>query len=196
MDLSTVTKEQVTEYLAQEARLKEAPDPEVMLKYARRIARRMHPNDPIEADSIAGLAVRKAHETYSGKVKWERWVARLVKQRIWAHWRHIRDRHEEEQSEFWTETVMYVERPEESDLRISTEAWQLLYEHHVERWPLDVIARKYGVSVYTIKQWIKALQTRFCEAYREDAIALGLIAPSAEECIRDMLKELVNDRSW
>ncbi len=195
MDLSTVTKEQVAEYLAQEARLQAAPTPEMLLSYARRVARRMHPNDWIEADSIAGLAARKAHETYSGKIEWERWVFRLVKQRIWAHWRHIKSRREEEQAEFWTDTVMYVHREEDTDLRVSNEAWQLLYDYYVNHVPMDVLAKKRKITVHEVKRWIEAVRVRFIAEYREEAIELGLIARSAEEYIVAILQELLHD-TW
>ncbi len=136
---------------------------EEYLNYAKRVAFKMW-KDP-EAESIAGFAALRAMRSFdpSKEVPTRRWVARFVKQRIWQHWRKRAQRREELHTELWWEHV--AETPPIEDLGFDPIDMKFLYEYFIEKWCLDVIARRYGVTVYSVKLRIAASVARLKEVH-------------------------------
>lgn len=152
------------------------------LAYATRVANRMW-NDP-EAEAVASWAAWKAHSTYDGRIRWKNWVAHVVKMDVWAQWRNQRYRKAKERTaceEWWV--GIGVETQPEAELPISREAWQMLVEHHVDGWALDVIAKRHGMPKSYVKQRMQAaaelLDRKLCPG---DAIEdLGYLLANALE---------------
>lgn len=131
-----------------------------LLPWAMHIARCMT-KDP-EGQSIAGMATLCAIRSFRSEleVPIERWVALNVRHQIWCHWRKLRARpfartHDTDgldascEDEPWEEETLSVED------RI------LLFEHYVDRWPLDVIARRHCTTIHRIRRQIAAATARY-----------------------------------
>lgn len=133
--------------------------------YAMRVARAMS-RDP-EAESIANEAALRAYRRYDPEmgVPIERWVAICVRHDVWCMWRRKASRSETTKAEVWWEAV---EAPPQEDIlerkRVSDEDWQLLYEVHLEKRFMDVVARDRGISVCELRNMLRAAESRFLEA--------------------------------
>ncbi len=55
----------------------------------------------------------------------------------------------------------YQTYEEEVDLPVSFEDWHLLHEHYIDKFPLDVIARKHNTTVYNIRKLLAAAKDRY-----------------------------------
>jgi DNA-directed RNA polymerase specialized sigma24 family protein len=139
---------------------------EIAMKYAKRVAYKMS-RDP-EAESYAHSATIRAIDTYrpATNVPFKRWLARCVKIAIWNWWRSIQRRHEDVVGGgIWDVNVIDNIETQSADLPIPREDWEFLHSYYIDRWPLDVMARRYGrVSVYAIKQRIRDTVARFADA--------------------------------
>ena len=135
------------------------------LAYAKRVAFSMY-KDP-EAESLAGQAAWRAFRTFddSKKVPYKRWIARCVREDIWGYWRKLKVRPMERLGEAEVEVP---ESPhDDSELLVSTLDFQLLYEKYIEKWPMDVIAKRHGLSVHYAKQFVSIAQQRFIAEYSD-----------------------------
>lgn len=131
------------------------------LGYAKRVACSMS-RDP-EMESLAGLAALHAARTYDGKIRAQRWIARVTRQHVWNYWRRKRARPETLVDSAWLE--MRVEAPWEEGSPplpdLAPTDWQLLNEYYLQQCPLLVLARKYGpTSKDAIKARITALVSK------------------------------------
>ena len=132
---------------------------EELLKFAKKIALRMS-KDP-EVESIAGNALLRALRTYDGRVHLYGWISVCVKMEVRDFWRrHNRIKF---MPETWWENVYEVEEPATIDM--DPYYWQILCEKYLEKWPLDVVARRHGKTVYRIRKDLEAAITAFQEAY-------------------------------
>lgn len=140
---------------------------EKLLAFAKRVAYNMS-SDP-EMGSIAGIALHRAVSTYDDTrgVPLKRWIARQVKIGVWNYWRRVRDRHEEHQSEVWWGGVFVMDTPEIQELPIPAFDWKLLCEYYIEKWPLDVVARRYDTTVYGARKLLRQAEARLVEATRD-----------------------------
>jgi hypothetical protein len=93
----------------------------------------------------------------------ERWIARCVKTEIWCYWRKMRVR--PVVHEGWENAA---DRDDEvTELLVSNADWMLLWEHFVDKWPLDVIARRHDTTVYGIRKQLGAAEARLRRAVNE-----------------------------
>jgi hypothetical protein len=123
-----------------------------MLKYALQVARRMSRDQ--ETESLAGVAAWRAWTTYRPELgDWRPYVSKFVRLSIQYYWR--------------TRKPVLLEAPElipakedSEQLDIPMEDWQLLVESYIDRWPMDVIARRHGVTVYRIKKQLTGALSR------------------------------------
>lgn len=122
-----------------------------LLPFAKRVARSM--TRDVEADSAAGIATLRAVRTFNGSIPIERWVARWVKIVLWNGWRKQKVRAKvwatDPQTETFSLCEMAIAPPEEEDagfLTLSVRERQLLTDYYINKWPLDVIQRRYQFS--------------------------------------------------
>lgn len=133
------------------------------LAYAKRIAHNML-KEPIEANSIAGSAAERAIRTYDGRIPIKRWIALCVKRQVWGHWRQKARKNECQKADSWWAEAVYIH--EEDILEGMDQAdIQLLSEYYVEKWPLDVVARRHSVSIFRARKMIHAAVSRFTAIY-------------------------------
>jgi hypothetical protein len=141
--------------------MKEAAD------YAMRIASKMS-RDP-EALSVANENAERALRTFDETkgVPVQRWVAFVVRQSIWDMWRR-KARHPEElcEEEFWFDVSTPRDNGHECPLLgLDPVVWTILCEHYVEKWCIDVVAKRHGMTVYAarklMKQAVEYLEWRF-----------------------------------
>lgn len=111
--------------------------------------------DP-EAEAVASTAAWRAHKSYDGRIPWKSWVARNVKLDIWYTWRNQKYKKSMEKlaAEEWWLGVEVEHVPSEHEA-ISDEAWQMLVEHYVDGWPLDVIAKKHSMKYACVQLMMK-----------------------------------------
>lgn len=122
----------------------------------------MMPRDP-EWDSIAGRAVFRAMRSwgnYSNGCSYRTWVIKLTRQGIWNYWRLLA-KQEQFKSELWWERV--YEMPYEVGDELAQPDLQLLHEHAIAKWPLDVIARRHGVTICRVKRMLNAAKARLAK---------------------------------
>lgn len=160
--------------------------------FATRVAFSMS-KDP-EVESIANMQAWYAMTTYNpAKGPLDRWIARLVRQGVWAMWRKqfcfkrpmevrtaslvIRIRRlkpitqsmyseQDDDGEYYIRNDPEAPK-EEKDLPIPYEEYRLLYEHHIDRFPLDVLAKHRNVTVSVVKCMIDAAERRL----RDETVA-------------------------
>ncbi len=125
--------------------------------------------------SIAGMAAWRAHESYDETtgVPIERWIALHVKQRVWCYWRSIRDRHEQNEGEAFWQDVYTIDA--EDAPGIDQKDLQILTESYIERWAMDVIARRHGVPKYKMRIAIASAKERLLKH-------VGAIQEAEREC--------------
>lgn len=121
------------------------------LAYAKRVAFNMS-GDP-EMESIAGSAAWRAVRTYrveKGPLK--RWIARCVKTQVWCYWRAMKLRRTDqvEPEELEEAIAPAAEEP----LGICYFDYKMLYEHYIDRLPLDVMARKYDTNKRGVRRML------------------------------------------
>lgn len=117
--------------------------------------------DP-EVESYAGSAALRACREYDEEkgVPLKRWVAYCVKIDVWCYWRTLKRRREEQLTDCKWETVSIEWGPEETN-ELTSEEWQILCESYIERWCLDVIARRHNISsVYKLKKLMRAAEAK------------------------------------
>lgn len=139
-------------------------EPTEALAYAKRIAHKMLA-EPIEANSIAGSAAERAMRTYDGSIPVKRWIALCVKRQVWGHWRQKARRQECQKAETWWVEAVFV-TPSDQLEGVAQADLQLLTEYYLEKWPLDVVARRYSVSIFRARKMIRgavARLTAICE---------------------------------
>ena len=130
-----------------------------LIAYATRVAYSMS-KDP-EVESIANAAVLRAIRTFSfeGGSSLKRWVARITRQAVWAYWRKLKQRREVSMSGEWWEDV-YDKTPEHVELPLEGEELRIVVEKHIEKWCIDVIARRHGLTVYRVKQVLREAEAK------------------------------------
>lgn len=136
-------------------------------EYAMRIARNMS-RDP-EALSVANENAARALTTYDDTkgVPIERWISLVVRQSIWDMWRRKARRPEELcEEEFWLDVSLPRDRDFEApQLGLDPVVWTMLCEHYVDRWCIDVVAKRHGMTVYAtrklLRQAVEYLEWRF-----------------------------------
>lgn len=128
---------------------------ERLLEQALKTARRLGP-DP-EHESIAGFAVMTAVETYdpSKGVSLEQWTSYVVRTRVWSYWRTLRCRPIEYRD---VEPTCADETPTETH-----PDWELLVERYINGVAEWALARRHGVTTYTMHKRINAAKARFLE---------------------------------
>lgn len=139
--------------------------PEETLAYAKRVAWSMS-KDP-EVESIAGMGAFRALRTYNGRIRFKRWVARCVKTSVWCYWRKRANRHEELKDVAWCCEVYETPPVPCAEECVSTEDWQMLWEKHVEKWCIDVVARRHSMTIHECKKRLKAAESRFLKVHGE-----------------------------
>jgi DNA-directed RNA polymerase specialized sigma24 family protein len=127
-----------------------------ILDYAKRVARRMLGSDA-EADSIAGLAAWRAARTYDGQVPLKRWVALCVRTDVHSYWRKRANRREKQANGRFFAALVAPAREEETEW---SEGYQMLCERYLQRWCIDVVARRHGVKVPTARRMMAAALER------------------------------------
>lgn len=119
--------------------------------------------DP-DAEGVADEALAFALKSFdpSRGVPVEAWVAKVVKQNVWCWWRRIavRPRFAQEPEEFDLLGQLSEPPPHPTELLCGVYDWVLLWEHHVEKFPLDGLARSRGVSVAQLKRMIQQAEDR------------------------------------
>lgn len=129
-------------------------------------------DDP-EADSLANMGTFRAIRSWdeSKNVPIERWIALVVKQEVWCYWRQLARRKETTKSETWWSEVFTVD-DQEPEYEIAQADLQLLTEYYVEKWPLDVVAKRHPEigSVHYVKKAINAAVSRLQEAARGERV--------------------------
>lgn len=130
------------------------------LRYAKRVACRMMPRD-CEAESLAGEAALRALRTYDpGRaVPMERWISICVRTDVWCYWRQRSRQSETFHDEQWWEENEPV-APEVDEVELPCQDWQILVETYIQRWPIDVVARERGISVYAARKLLRAAEAR------------------------------------
>lgn len=128
-----------------------------MLPFAIRVARKMT-WDP-EAESIAAIAMLKALRAYdeSKGVPLKRWIAYCVKIDVYHYWRKVKVRAKVElRSEEWWEAGECLASYDDEicEAELPPILFQMLYDHYVNHWAIDVIARRYGLSIHYARLWI------------------------------------------
>jgi hypothetical protein len=139
--------------------------PEAAARYAMRVARRMS-KDP-EALSIANKAGWNAYRTFDSTrgVPWKRWVAACTKRAVWYMWRsQARGRTELRNEVWWEKNAISFDEPSD-ELRIPTWDWQLLCMYYIDRWPLDVVAKRTNDSIAGVREKLANARRKFLEAY-------------------------------
>lgn len=123
------------------------------LIYALRVAKALT-RDP-EGESLAGLAAWYAYRTFdpTKNVPWRRWVAICVKGHLRDYWKYKR-------TESWVETTTIAPMDSEPIDELLQTDWQLLVESFIDKWPMDVIARRRGITIYQVKYMIRAAVAR------------------------------------
>lgn len=134
------------------------------LRFAIRVAQSMS-RDP-EVESLAGEACWRATESFDPAlgVPIRRYIALCVKRAVWCYWRQVKLRLRDTQNDaaYAAEAPQFHDEP----LRIPHEDWRLLYEHHVEKLPLYILARQRRLTVYAVKRALDAAEGRFFDAIR------------------------------
>ena len=141
-----------------------------LLGLAKRTARRMGA-DP-ELESIADEALTYALRGWDpSKGPIEPRVVHMVKQAVICHWRKMSirikagplpTRHRNESvGDDREECIVPEEPPHDTELVVSPYDWTLLWEHHQQRVPLDVMAKLRHTTVSVVKAAIKAAEDRF-----------------------------------
>ena len=131
------------------------------LRFAIRLAFRMG-RDP-ELESIAGEKWWHATVTFDPSlgVPLRAWIARCVKQGVWEYWRSKQIRRR-------PHTGADPEPPApdqtERDLLLSQPCWRMLVEHYIDKWPLDVMCREYGLTVRQMRNTLALLAEKLKEA--------------------------------
>jgi len=127
--------------------------------YARRVAFKMNKNP--EMEEVACLAAWKAVRTYdpSRAVPFKRYLALLVKRRVYD-WQGDRRRQPKTQTdEWWAANEPAIQMLVAAD-EYSAD-FQMLVEYYIDKWPLDVLARRHGVSIYKVRKLLRAATARF-----------------------------------
>lgn len=139
--------------------------PKECLEYAIRVARMMGKGKDPELESLAGMCALRAIRSFDPKhnVPEKRWIARIVRVRIWDYWRKMAKLREENFSEVWWEKSVYI-FPEKLYDELGPVDFKLLYEYYVEKWCLDVVARRADITEYEAKKRIRAAVARLKEA--------------------------------
>lgn len=140
------------------------------VSYATRVAFSIW-RDP-ESESLANIAAWRAYETYReptfiyGSYTEEGWIARITKQHIYAEWkkRGALKRSDEQTDGWWQEVVSCVDEPIRDPL-VSLEDWKLLCEKYIEKWPIDVIARRNNLRISEAKRRLTDALSRFVTNY-------------------------------
>jgi hypothetical protein len=92
-------------------------------------------------------------------------VARIVKTAVYYHWRKQKALREEQKSDVWFEHTVRCCDPEPTEAIVDQGTWQLLCEYYIDKWPLDVLARRHGrVSKRTIKKMLAEAEQKYKEA--------------------------------
>jgi hypothetical protein len=133
-------------------------------QYARRIAYRMW-RDP-EGQSIANYSAWYAYRSYNGGIPLERWIAACVKRNIWHYWRKLKIRKAELKENAWMAEEVRMIETDEPDL-VPYDVFELLYRKHVERWCVDVIARRYGWTMRETRTKLEEAAQLLQRAYAE-----------------------------
>lgn len=136
---------------------------EEALKLAKGIARRMS-RDP-EAEGLAVEAVAYLYRQNKQDVPMEAQVRVCTRHSVWCWWRSLRVRPKLETGHIEDEqepVLRHAERPaHDSELAIGPYDWVLLHERHIEKLPLDSLARDRGVTVSQVRRMIQQAEDRF-----------------------------------
>lgn len=136
----------------------------ILLKYAKRVAFKMS-QDP-EMASIAGSAALRAARSYNGQVPIQRWVALCVKRQVWDYWRRNAKRREEQKElGWWTEEICTYDEAKPT-AELPQPELQLLTEYYIDKWPLDVLARRHDTTIYGVRKLLKAAEAKLLEITR------------------------------
>lgn len=129
-----------------------------------------------DREHVASVAAQRALRYYDGSIPWRKYVAYITRVEVHFYWRKLKRRAETTmKDEWWSEEVYVLD--DSPTLDISPEDNKLLHEYHVEKWCLDVVARRYGVSVYRARIMLREAEARAYEA----AVEAGLIDPAKEQ---------------
>ena len=122
--------------------------------------------DP-EVLSIAAEAmlymVRKYDPTRNVPIKV--WIAMGIKQYIWCYWRKMAKQkvRESQMPDFWWDKVIetndgsvVVDCLNDED----RETVQMLFENRIEKWCIDVVARRHNITVYELRKRFRASESR------------------------------------
>lgn len=136
------------------------------MKYGIRVAFKIC-KDP-EAESCGARGARKALLTYDGRIPVKRWIAFVVRRYVWCYLRQ-RAKHETTGlSPDWWHTEVYAPAQESGEELVHQQDLQVLVEHYIDGWPLDVIAREHGLSSkHAAAKRINAAKSRLLEASRD-----------------------------
>lgn len=129
----------------------EAMSAEEALRYAKRVALNMC-RDP-EMESIAGSSAWRAILAFDGSRPFKSFLRVVVRKDVWCYWRREAKRREELKSAVWWENegpAVY----QQTTLDISDPAWRLLVCYYMERWPLDVVAKRMSCTKKEAKGYI------------------------------------------
>lgn len=148
------------------------------LPYALRVARCMS-RDP-EVESIAGVACLKAVRTYNGKIELKRWIARVVRQYIHSYWRKRKVRARVWQcdpiaADDYCITELAVAVPDDCEaFQIGALDRLILTDYYVNKLPLDVVGKKYGMPLYRVRLFLTDAVARVRLAAEAEGMACGL----------------------
>ena len=136
---------------------------EEALRLAKGIARRMS-RDP-EAEGLAVETVAYLYRIGKQGVPMEAQVRVATRHAIWGWWRSLRVRpkletgHREDEQE---PVLRHPEAPEHSaETTVGSYDWILLHEKHIEKVPLDSLARRRGVTVRQVREMVQQAEDRF-----------------------------------
>lgn len=133
------------------------------VSFGIRVARRMS-KDP-EVESIGAVRAWRALQDFDpSQSSIEQRITHMVKQGVWCYWRKMRVR-----------KVVSVQMPitpegdqidvaaPEVDTDTPLEPWvrELLCNYYIDRWPLDVVAKRYNRSVHQVRKLLADARMRF-----------------------------------
>lgn len=141
-------------------------------------------NDP-EVESLACITAWRSLALFDPTrgVPLERWVKRNVKVAVWDYWRKLKRRREEHlDPEQWERK----EAEEDYEELIAQPTLQLLTERYIDRWPLDVLASRHGISAAEVKRHLKSALAELLESTADTSMNTFLPYPDFKlsvECL-------------
>lgn len=126
----------------------------------------------------ANVAAWRAFEAFDGTGTMQGFVALCVKRHIWCLWRKAAKAPITQLTFSWWEQNICDVEPQCDEQTVPQEDIQLLSEYYIDKWPLDVVARRHSVTVYRIRKMIRAAVDRLSELLDGEEATAAKARPS------------------